>query len=646
MALDYYQSINLHKGEIQNVRIQNLPSAPAGPVEGLIYYDTTLHQFGHYNGTAWEYVSSVAGLNLKADKTITINGHDLSANVTLNASDVGLGNVLNVAQIPATDKGAANGVATLDGSGRLTTSQIPTVLTGAMVYQGTWNAATNSPALASGTGTKGQYYKVSNAGSTAIDGNSNWTTGDLIIFNGTTWDKVEGGSPDVVSVAGRIGAVVLTTADVAASTNKNYVTDAQAVVIGNTSNTNTGDETITTIKSKLGITTLSGSNTGDQTITLTGDVTGSGTGSFATTIAASSVTLAKMSTLAANSFIGNNTASNATPIALTVAQAKTLLAITEADVTNLTTDLAARALLTTNTFTGKQTFVAPTTAIASVLLPNGAANPTTPVSGDLWANTGVIKWYNGTTTKNIAFTDSAITGSAAGVTGGLVNQILYQTAASTTGFITTANSGVLITSAAGVPSIATTLPAVNGSALTGLTGAQITGNIAGSAANVTGTVAIANGGTGQTTQQAALNALSGTQSSGKYLRSDGANTTLASIQAADVPTLNQNTTGTAANVTGVVAIANGGTGAATAALARTALAVPTKYSVAIGNGALTSFVITHNLGTQDFVFDCWDISVSPRTRAVPSIVNTDANNATVSFSVAPTTNQFQLIFIG
>jgi hypothetical protein len=35
---------------------------------------------------------------------------------------------------------------------------------------------------------------------------------------------------------------------------------------------------------------------------------------------------------------------------------------------------------------------------------------------------------------------------------------------------------------------------------------------------------------------------------------------MAAIQAADVPTLNQNTTGTAANVTGTVAVANGGTG--------------------------------------------------------------------------------------
>jgi len=49
-------------------------------------------------------------------------------------------------------------------------------------------------------------------------------------------------------------------------------------------------------------------------------------------------------------------------------------------------------------------------------------------------------------------------------------------------------------------------------------------------------------------------------SAGNYLRSDGTNFVSTTIQAADVPTLNQSTTGTASNVTGVVALANGGTG--------------------------------------------------------------------------------------
>ena len=51
--------------------------------------------------------------------------------------------------------------------------------------------------------------------------------------------------------------------------------------------------------------------------------------------------------------------------------------------------------------------------------------------------------------------------------------------------------------------------------------------------------------------------------------------TFRAIVAADIPTLNQNTTGTAANVTGTVAIGNGGTGATTAPNARTNLGATT-----------------------------------------------------------------------
>jgi hypothetical protein len=97
-----------------------------------------------------------------------------------------------------------------------------------------------------------------------------------------------------------------------------------------------------------------------------------------------------------------------------------------------------------------------------------------------------------------------------------------------------------------------------------LPGSQVSGNISGNAANVTGTVAVANGGSGQTTAQAAINTFAGAVTSGQYLRGNGSNVVMSAIQAADVPTLNQNTTGTASNVTGTVAIANGGSGQTTA----------------------------------------------------------------------------------
>lgn len=65
---------------------------------------------------------------------------------------------------------------------------------GALNYKGTWNASTNTPTLASGVGTKGDYYVVSVAGSTTLDGISNWGIGDWAAFNGSVWQRVEGGA--------------------------------------------------------------------------------------------------------------------------------------------------------------------------------------------------------------------------------------------------------------------------------------------------------------------------------------------------------------------------------------------------------------------------------------------------------------------
>jgi len=62
---------------------------------------------------------------------------------------------------------------------------------GHVIYQGAWNANTNTPSLASGVGTKGHYYVVSVSGSTDLDGETDWVAGDWAIFNGTAWQKVD-----------------------------------------------------------------------------------------------------------------------------------------------------------------------------------------------------------------------------------------------------------------------------------------------------------------------------------------------------------------------------------------------------------------------------------------------------------------------
>lgn len=114
--------------------------------------------------------------------------------------------------IPTTEKAQPLGVATLDASGKVPTSQIP--LQGDLNYQGSWNASTNTPTLTSSVGTKGYYYVVSVAGTTNLDGITDWQIGDWAIFNGSVWQKVDN-TDAVTSVNGYVGTVVLTQPDIA-----------------------------------------------------------------------------------------------------------------------------------------------------------------------------------------------------------------------------------------------------------------------------------------------------------------------------------------------------------------------------------------------------------------------------------------------
>jgi hypothetical protein len=123
-------------------------------------------------------------------------------------------------------KGVANGVASLDGSGTVPISQLPSAVLGALSYQGTWNASTNTPTLTSSVGTKGYYYVVSVAGSTNLNGITDWQVGDWAVYNGTAWQKIDN-TDAVTSVNGYTGTVVLTTTDVAEGTNQ-YFTTARA----------------------------------------------------------------------------------------------------------------------------------------------------------------------------------------------------------------------------------------------------------------------------------------------------------------------------------------------------------------------------------------------------------------------------------
>jgi hypothetical protein len=134
--------------------------------------------------------------------------------------------------------GIAGGLATLDNTGKLSPSQVPDSLVGAVVFQGVWDASLNSPHLASGVGTQGDYYRVNVAGTTSINGIASWAVGDTIIFDGTAWAKIPGTPSTVFSVAGRTGAIVLSAADISGlggSALLNVGTAAGTVAAGNDS---------------------------------------------------------------------------------------------------------------------------------------------------------------------------------------------------------------------------------------------------------------------------------------------------------------------------------------------------------------------------------------------------------------------------
>jgi hypothetical protein len=115
-------------------------------------------------------------------------------------------------------------------------------LAGGVTYQGTWNASTNTPTLTSSVGTKGYYYIVDVAGSTNLNGITDWKIGDWAIFNGSTWDKVDN-TDAVSSVNGFTGAVSLTTSNIAEGTNLYYLDSRARLALSFTAGSGAYDNT-------------------------------------------------------------------------------------------------------------------------------------------------------------------------------------------------------------------------------------------------------------------------------------------------------------------------------------------------------------------------------------------------------------------
>lgn len=157
---------------------------------------------------------TATGGPITAAGTITIGGTlALASGGTGATTAAGARGALGLGTAAQLNAGIAGGVATLDGGGTVPTSQLPSAVLGAVKYQGTWDANANSPTLASSVGTDGYYYVVSVAGSTNLNGITDWKIGDWAIFNGTAWQKIDN-TDAVTSVNGYTGTVVLTNTDI------------------------------------------------------------------------------------------------------------------------------------------------------------------------------------------------------------------------------------------------------------------------------------------------------------------------------------------------------------------------------------------------------------------------------------------------
>jgi hypothetical protein len=356
---------------------------------------------------------------------------------------------------------------------------------------------------------------------------------------------------------------------------------------------------------------LSGSNTGDQTITLTGDVTGTGTGSFAATIANNAVTYAKMQAASAVAkLIGSNasgTALGEITLGTNLSMAGSTLnaAVASGSVTSVNADGGTTGM----SFSGGPITSSGTLTLGGTLdLDNGGTGATTAGNArtnlglaigtdipaldgtgatgtwniDVLGSAGTItstlpinKGGTGATTAAGALTNlgaypdtnpagytsnagtvtnvSASGGANISVATGSTTPVISQNAASSTqnGYMTSTYAAKLdsMTTGASVSSVS-----VSGGS-TGLTtsGSPIT---ASGTITLDGVLSVANGGTSSTSASSAISFLAGATTNGQYLRGNGTVVQMSAIQAVDLP---QIALGGSA-VSGTLGVINGGTG--------------------------------------------------------------------------------------
>ena len=311
---------------------------------------------------------------------------------------------------------------------------------GALNYQGTWDASTNNPTLTSSVGTKGDYYVVSVAGSTNLNGETLWGVGDWAVFNGSIWQKVDGGDTGnfaTLTVTGLTGYMF--------ANGSNAVTASTTIPVANV--TGAVANTVNVLTS--GLLSGGGALTGNVTITLnnvpSGNVTGLGT---MATQNANNVTITGGSISVPNLNDGyTSTAASVTPVVLTSTSnhwQKTSGTGTQTYTLPDATTLAnGTSFVFDNDATGVVTINDSTSALVDVLIP-GAVDfiflESNATAAGVWGKyswlPAAVNWGNttadfgGVTVSNVSISSANVTGlgtmssqnaNAVAITGGTAN---------------------------------------------------------------------------------------------------------------------------------------------------------------------------------------------------------------------------------
>ena len=319
----------------------NLNALDDGLNTTLHFHDADRARAAH---TGTQLASTISDLSTAVAATPAVTANTAKVTNATHTGDVTGATALTIANAAVTNTKLAN-VATSTIKGRvtaatgnpedLTPAQVRTLINvadGAQVNVATnltYTAGTRALASSTGTGATLPLFSATDAGLVPLSGGG---TANFLRADGAFAAPAGGG--DMVLATAQTNSGLKTFLD-ATFGLRNVVNTFTSFF----TNTNTAARTYTlkdasgTVAFVSDITgTNSGTNTGDQTITLTGDVTGTGTGSFAATVAANAITLAKMAQVGTATFLGRATAATGNVESLSVAQTKTVLAYTPADI--------------------------------------------------------------------------------------------------------------------------------------------------------------------------------------------------------------------------------------------------------------------------------------------------------------------------